>query len=287
MLSRQSVSGPLMKVWMSEIYITLSQNRDCQNISTACYHKHPTLTFTPPKKKKRLNMLSVWKSHMTSLGELWTTCICHFVTLLCVRELCVSQVCWQWAPRCKSQAHLELERLCVCELTEYLLLNLLKRKKKFCIIFPVFFSPFTSLCLQVFRKFADNEFQGVAPQISYEYFVPTAAHPHSNYVWKARNGACTKTCGGGQFIVTFSVCICCRGNREAKWPRGSRPDIHWLVLHTVEVSGLILTQPWLSALSSGLMGVVEQVSSPWDEDKKTKKKTCQTHVLLAMPMKDP
>ena len=57
--------------------------------------------------------------------------------------------------------------------------------------------------LQVFRKFADNEFQGVAPQISYEYFVPTAAHPQSNYQWKARNGACTKTCGGGQLEALF------------------------------------------------------------------------------------
>ena len=56
---------------------------------------------------------------------------------------------------------------------------------------------------QVFRKFADNEFQGVAPQISYEYFVPTAAHPQSNYQWKARNGACTKTCGGGQLEPFF------------------------------------------------------------------------------------
>ncbi|KAK7095028.1 hypothetical protein V1264_006491 [Littorina saxatilis] len=57
---------------------------------------------------------------------------------------------------------------------------------------------------QVWRKFDDSEFQGVAPQINFEYFVPSASQPTSNYQWTARNGACTKTCGGGVYnrIIT-------------------------------------------------------------------------------------
>ncbi|XP_076436505.1 A disintegrin and metalloproteinase with thrombospondin motifs 15-like isoform X2 [Babylonia areolata] len=67
---------------------------------------------------------------------------------------------------------------------------------------------------QVWRKFSDSEFMGVAPQISYEYYMPSGSVPSPpGHVWKTRNGDCTKSCGGG---VYTQVITCTDGTSGAQ-----------------------------------------------------------------------
>ncbi|XP_052222251.1 A disintegrin and metalloproteinase with thrombospondin motifs 13-like isoform X2 [Dreissena polymorpha] len=49
---------------------------------------------------------------------------------------------------------------------------------------------------QVYRQYG-QEYVGTAPEVTYEYHVPTGHRQTTVYMWKTRAGACSKTCGTG------------------------------------------------------------------------------------------
>lgn len=57
---------------------------------------------------------------------------------------------------------------------------------------------------QVWRNYGDG-YAGVSPEISYEYYVSETVI--SDYQWHDRNGACSKSCGGGEILPLFIKCF--------------------------------------------------------------------------------